>query len=398
MQKPEIAWKTLESHLRPLSPGVLPRRLTLGRVLASSVKATVDLPFAHVSAMDGYALKGEIALNQPIPVAGVIAAGDPPGTVLPEGQAMRIMTGAPLPIGSDRVIPVELSDGGHHEVCFNQDTPKGAHVRLKGEVVRAGEPLLEAGTPLTPSALSLLASHGFDAFPIHRSPRVAILTTGDEVIPPDQEPQPGQLRDSHTDFLMAAGRCLHLKFSSLGIAPDEKEALRELIQQGLKHDILLLGGGVSKGEFDYVEETLESLGVEILVESVAMKPGKPLVIARHPGGFVFGLPGNPGSVMCTFWLFVYPAIQRLMGHEASFWDRPIPVRLTSPLSGARGRDRFVTAQLEYTESGILATPLKSRGSHDMISWANADALVRISADTERVEAGDTVEATLLPSF
>ena len=139
---------------------------------------------------------------------------------------MRIMTGAPLPIGSDRVIPVELSDGGHEQVCFSQDTAKGAHVRLKGEVIRAGDPLLGAGTPLTPSALSLLASHGFELFPVHRSPRVAILTTGDEVIPPSREPQPGQLRDSHTDFLLMAGQSLHLKFSTLGIAPDDKEALK----------------------------------------------------------------------------------------------------------------------------------------------------------------------------
>ena len=136
--------------------------------------------------------------------------------------------------------------------------------------------------------------------------------------------------------------------------------------------------------------------MEILVESVAIKPGKPLVLARHPGGFVFGLPGNPGSVMCTFWLFVYPALKRLMGYEAAFWDRPVPVVLSSYLSGAHGRDRFITAHLQYTDNGIVATPQKSRGSHDMIAWASADALVRIPADCEGVEAGGAAEAIILP--
>ncbi|HEX2163804.1 MAG TPA: molybdopterin molybdotransferase MoeA, partial [Thermoanaerobaculia bacterium] len=301
------AWRRLEPHLDPLPAARVPRREALGRVLAAPLAAAADLPPADVSAMDGFAVAGPLAEGDARPVAGVVAAGDPPGRALPAGAALRVMTGAPVPAGADRVIPFELADEAEGTVRFREVPAAGSHLRRRGEVTRAGQPLLPAGTLVGPEALALAASQGAVELAVHRPPRVAVLTTGDEVVPPEAEPPPGGLRDSHTDFLLAAGRGLGLASTPLGIAPDDREALAERVAAGLAgHDVLVVGGGVSAGDFDFVEEVLAAAGCAKLFDAVAIQPGKPLVAAVRAGGaaaerrLVFGLPGNPASVMVTW--------------------------------------------------------------------------------------------------
>ena len=371
MIPPEEAWRRLEPFLAPLPAERLDRRLAAGRALAEPTSASVDVPPTDVSAMDGYAVAGEVA-GRRLPVAATVAAGDPSGGSCPPDAAVRIMTGAPVPAGADRVVPVELTDGGADSVDFHDRVAAGAHIRRRAEIVAAGEPLLPAGAVLTPGALALLATHGLGELTVHRAPSVRLLVTGDEVVPPERLPRPGQLRDSHTDFLLAAGRSIGLELEALGIARDRREDLAEAIARGLEADVLLLTGGVSMGEYDYVEEILVGLGCGTLFDAVAMQPGKPLVAAHHPGGLVFGLPGNPGSVMTAFWLFVRPALRRLMGRADGYWRGSLAGVLAAPLPGAKGRDRFLPAEVE-TSSGVAhVRPIGSRGSHDLMAAETGD--------------------------
>ncbi len=392
---PDEAWRRIGERLSPLPEEGVERRAAVGRVLARALAATVDVPAADVSAMDGYAVGGAVMSGEPLPVAGTIAAGDPPDFALPPGTAARIMTGAPVPAGADRVIPVEKTDGGRERVTFAGGAEPGEHVRRRGEILRTGDLLLPAGSRLTPGALALLATHGHGELPVHRAPSVAVLTTGDEVVPPDTVPAPGQLRDSHTDFLLAAGATLGLRFVPLGIAPDRVDPLRDLIRQGLRADVLLLCGGVSMGEFDFVEGVLAELGCETVFDGVAIQPGKPLVFAVHPGGLVFGLPGNPASVMVSFWLFVRPALRRLLGFADSWWGPALPAILAAPLPGMGPRDRFLPAAVEIRNGEILVTPFPPKGSHDLATFAHGTALVRVPAGSAPREAGERCEVLVV---
>jgi molybdopterin molybdotransferase len=398
MIAPQEAWRRLEPHLPSLPRQSVRRRSALGRVLAEALTATVDVPGTDVSAMDGYAVAGPISPGERRRVVATIAAGDPPGFELPEGAAALIMTGASVPRGADRVIPVEQTDGGHRTVILQEAGEAGAHIRRRGEVVETGDPLLAAGTVLTPGALGLLATHGYGSVQVHGLPGAAVLVTGDEVIPPEAEPRPGQLRDSNSVFLRAAGSGLGLRFWALGVAPDRQEPLTELVRRGLEADVLLISGGVSKGLFDLVEGVLRDLGCEVLFDAVAIQPAKPLVAAHHPGGLVFGLPGNPASVMVGFWLFVRPVLRRLMGLEDGFWQGALDGELAAPLPPAKGRDRFLPAEVRFQKGQILVTPLIPKGSHDVDAYARGTALVRIPAHSEAAPTGRPCQILPLPNW
>jgi molybdopterin molybdotransferase len=391
MLAPDEAWRRIAAHLSPLPEETVERRAAAGRVLARPLAATVDVPAADVSAMDGYALAGAVSPGERRRVAATIAAGEPPGFELRPPAVARIMTGAPVPRGADRVIPVEQSDGGRDEVIFHAAAHPGDHIRRRGEVLAAGDPLLAAGAHLTPGALALLATHGHAAVAVHRAPAVAVLTTGDEVVPPEVTPAPGQLRDSQTDFLLAAGAALGLRFTSLGIAPDRVEALTPRVEQGLRSDVLLLCGGVSMGEFDLVEGALAALGCRTVFDAVAIQPGKPLVFATHAGGLVFGLPGNPASTMIAFWLFVRPALRRLLGHEDGWWRGALAGTLAAPLPGAKGRDRFLPAAAACHDGAVHVTPLPPLGSHDLAAYGRGNALVRVRPGAEPAPVGAPCE-------
>lgn len=396
LTSPEEGWKRLGEGLEPLPAERLERRAAAGRVLARDLEATVDVPATDVSAMDGYAVGGEIAADDRRRVVGTVAAGDPPGFVLPRDAAARIMTGAPTPDATFTVIPVEQTDRGETEVRFTSAGGTGKHIRRRGEILRAGQPLLAAGSLLTPGALSLLATHGHGSVEVHRRPTVAFLTTGDEVVDPDEEPAPGQLRDSHTDFLLAAGTGLGLAFDHLGIAPDRPSVLERKIRCGLTSDVLLVCGGVSMGEFDFVESIVAKLDCEVLFDAVAIQPGKPLVAARHEGGWLFGLPGNPASVMVTFWLFVRPLLRRLMGHADTYLGSARAGTLIGSAPGAKDRDRFLPAEVEIVAGELRVRPVAPKGSHDQAAYACGTALLRIPARARPTAAGDPCEVVFFP--
>lgn len=400
MLTPEQAWEAIEATgLAALPAETLSRPDALFRVLAADLPATVDQPMADVSAMDGYALAGDAAAGAVLPVVGVAAAGRPADGRLLPGQAIKIMTGAVVPAGADRVVVVEATDGGQHAVRLDAVPGAGENIRRQGEIVRRGEPLLRAGTLLTPGALSLAAGHGHGQVPVHRAPRVFMLTTGDEIVAPEEEPGPGQLRDSNTVFLAAAGRSLGLEFTHLGIARDDKHDLETRISRGLQGDVLLLCGGVSKGDFDFVEDVLAELGCEQVFDAVAIQPGKPLVFARHPNGCrVLGLPGNPASVMTCFWLFARPLLRRLLGQRDHYWQGALNAEVVERVGGARGRDRFVPAIVWAEEGRLRVRPRPPKGSHDVSTFAQGTALLRVPHSKPAIEAGETCQILPLASW
>ncbi|MEM8962899.1 MAG: molybdopterin molybdotransferase MoeA [Acidobacteriota bacterium] len=380
MLTPQDAWDRIAPHATPLPIERCERDDAHGLVLASSPLATADQPPADVSAMDGVIVAGPVSAGATVPVVGEIQAGHPSDTRLEPGSAARIMTGAVVPEGGDRVVPVEqiTVDAARRHARIEIEPVAGAHIRRQGEVVAMGTPLLEPGRRLGAVALSLLAGHGHGHVDVVRPPTIAVLTTGDEIVPPDATPEAGQLRDSNTTFLLAALAARGLTASSLGIAPDRLDMLADRIGHGLEHDVLLLCGGVSKGEHDHVEAVLDELGCEPLFDHVGMQPGKPLVVARHANGWVVGLPGNPASVMVGFSLFVLPLLARLMGDDEAWWWRDaVAARLAGPSPPGKPRDLFLPAALARVEGELEATPLKPRGSHDVAAWARADALLHV---------------------
>ena len=420
MIDPREAWSRLEPYLEPLTGVEVPRRDAAGRVLARPLAATADVPAQDVSAMDGFALTGAPPRATELPVGGMIVAGDAPGARLePAGElpgVVRIMTGAPVPGGADRVIPVERatirSRSGDRRtqdepgeriepielVTFDDAGAPGDHIRRGGEVVRRGAEILPAGALLTPGAMSLAATHGYGSLTVHRPPHAALLVTGDEVVPPDREPGPGQLRDCQTDFVLAACRTLGIEVEPLGIAPDDPEGLRALVERGLAADILLLTGGVSMGELDLVEGTLRDLGCDVLFHGVAVQPGKPLLAAVRPPagpgrrrGLVFGLPGNPASVMVGFWLFVRPTLRRLLGRADGYWQGALAAELAAPAPPAKARDKFLPTRVSVEDGRLLAHPVWPVGSHDMRSYGHGTALVRIPAGCPGLDAGTPCE-------
>jgi molybdenum cofactor synthesis domain-containing protein len=396
---PAEAWSRIEPHTRPLAATDCPRVAAAGSVLARDLPALADVPGGDVSAMDGYALAGDGTAGATLPVTGTIAAGVAPGARISAGGAMRIMTGAPIPAGADRVIPVEDTDRGVERVTLRASVPAGAHIRRQGEVVRRGAPLLPAGTLLTPGALALLATHGYDELPVHAAPRVGILTTGDEVVPPHVTPLPGQLRDSHTDFLLAASTASGARAHALGIAPDRADVLRARLAEGLaNYDVVIVSGGVSMGEFDLVEGVLAELGCEPLFDALAIQPGKPMVAAFHSEGLLFALPGNPASAMVCFWLLVRPALRRLAGLDDFFWREALRAKLTAALPAARDRDRFLPARVRFADGEALVEPLVPLGSHDLAAYARGTALVRAPAGSPERGAGESCEILPLVSW
>ena len=397
---PEDAWTAIAAEAQTLEVERATRADVIGRVLAKDLTATVDVPAHDVSAMDGFALGADVEPGTVLPVVGIVAAGDPPGAELRPGTAMRIMTGAPAPAGADRVIPVEQTKfdaadeaGVTGAVRIVEPVPADSHIRRQAEITAAGGPLLAAGELLTPGGAGVLATHGIHEAPVHRRPTVATLSTGDEVVPAEAEPGPGQLRDSHRDFLRAALSQLGIEARSLGIARDDPAELQAMVEHGLESDVLLISGGVSMGEFDFVEQVLgdTGLGCRILFDSVAIQPGKPLVAARHDRGWVFGLPGNPASAMVTYWLLVRPLLRCMTGAHDGYWQGALRARLQSDLPGAKWRDRFLPCRLRFESGVVLAEPRPPLGSHDLVAYGAGAGLVRVPKFSAPAAAGEWCE-------
>ncbi|HEX8171795.1 MAG TPA: gephyrin-like molybdotransferase Glp [Thermoanaerobaculia bacterium] len=363
-----------------------------GRVLREDVRADDDAPAADVSAMDGYAVRAADVAQAPVvlPVIGDIPAGHPSAISLQPGAAMRIMTGASLPEGADTVVQVELTDGGRERVTIARAVSPGTNVRKRGDDMRAGEVVLRAGVRIGPAELALLAAVRKTRLAAGVRPTVAILSTGDELIAADAPPVPGKIVNSNAPMLAALVRECGAIPRDFGIVADTREATIAALEEAAQCDFIVTSGGVSVGAFDFVKEALDALGAETKFWRVAMKPGKPLVLARLRGRLFFGLPGNPASSFVAFHLFVGPALRKSIGEEVR--TSIVPARCTSALKATPDRRTYARVRVIVRDGELVAEPLVRQGSGALTSMSGANGLAIVD---ESVAAGDVVRVLLL---
>jgi molybdopterin molybdotransferase len=379
----------------------VPLEEALGRVLAQPVVARREVPPWDNSSMDGYALRAadtrSAGEDHPVTlvVVGEVVAGMVAPAELGPGQAYRILTGAPLPAGSDAVVPQEEVRREGTQVVLRRPVERGAFVRSRGEDIHAGDRMLEAGTVLRPAALGVLAALGHARVSVHRRAKVAVLSTGDELVAPETPLGPGQIPDSNTYTLCGLVVEAGAVPWSLGIVRDRREELVERFRGGLEADVLVSSAGVSVGDRDFVREAVEALGARLDFWKVNMRPGKPLTFGRIGERFFFGLPGNPVSSMVTFELFVRPVLRRLGGHRILARPR-IRARALEPIDNPGSRPGYLRVRLEPLALGMGARPTGEQGSGILRSMLLADGLAVVPGDT-RVPTGDEIEVILLMS-
>jgi molybdopterin molybdotransferase len=372
----------------------------LSRVLAEDVLSDRDLPPFDRAAMDGYALRAADAARAPVAleVIGEVRAGQWPDFSVGPGQTVRIMTGAPVPPGADAVQQVEKTQPlDEFRVTILSPVGAGTNVAPRASEVRQGDVVLARGRVIDPAAIAVLASAGRARVRVARRPVLALLVTGDEIVDASASPGPGQIRNSNGPSVAAQARLAGADVRLLGVAPDRQEAIAAALRAGLPADVLVVCGGVSAGDYDLVEPALLELGARFLFTKVAIKPGAPLVFGRLGETLVFGLPGNPVSAQVTFDLFVRPALLKMQGGRVL--ERPrVSVELGDGVRNRSGRKSHVPARVRFEGARLVARPVRSMGSGDLVAHARANALVVIEADRRQAAAGETAEAVLLGNF
>lgn len=364
-----------------------------GLVLAEAVSATWPLPSFDNSSMDGYAVRvadlAGASESSPVrlPVRGDIAAGQEPATRLEPGTAVRIMTGAPIPEGTEAVVPVEWTDGSTAEVAITRTPDPGAHIRRRGEDVEAGETVLEPGMAINARVIAMLAAVGLAEIPVHRRPRVSVISTGDELVDPGVEPGPGQIVDSNSYMLTAAVRDAGAEAVRVGPVPDDEAELeRVLREEAERSDLILTSGGVSMGAYDTVKAVLTRLGGVEFVK-VAMQPGMPQGSGRVGSTPIVTLPGNPVSSFVSFEVFVRPLIRRLIGHEQL--ERPrLHAICAREFGSPSGKTQFARVRMHMRDGLVMAEPEGGQGSHIIGGLSRADGLAVVPEQVTRVAEGD----------
>jgi molybdopterin molybdotransferase len=385
----------LAGAARPLPVERVPLATAQGRFLAAPVVSDVDVPHFDATGMDGWAVRSAGAREGArLRALGVVAAGSTPRVAVGEGEALKVMTGAPVPSGADAVVPVEdvREDAGW--VVVTRAPKTGAHVRRRGEVLRAGGEVLPRGARLTPAAVAVAAAAGAVDPLVFRRPRAALLVTGEEVVPASALPGPGQIRNSNGPLLLAALAKAGAVATDLGVARDAPAALRAVLAAalGAAPDLLLTTGGISAGDFDLVRAALEALGAKVLFHRVAIRPGKPILAAVAGATLVVGLPGNPVSTAVGFDLFVRAALRSMTGRVPPL-PPPVPVTLSAEVVNRGSRLAFHPARLVPGEAGYAAEPVATRGSHDVAAHAAAGALLVLPPEG-RLRSGAVVPAYL----
>jgi molybdopterin molybdotransferase len=391
------ARRTVIEGLAPLGAEDVELDRALGRRLGADAVATAPVQGFDNSSMDGYALRAaDTAGATPespvgLRVVGESRAGHPADTEVGAGEAIAISTGAMLPDGADAVARLEDTTAEGEAVLVAVEATPGENVRLAGEDFALGDTVLRAGLVIGPAELGVLAALDLESVPCVRRPRIAIVTSGDELTPPGVPLRPGAIRDSNSRTLPALAESAGAAVVSVGWAPDDPAATRDALEPALEADVAVVCGGVSVGTHDHVKAALAELGVEQVFWRVALKPGGPTWFGRRGETLVFGLPGNPAMV--TFLLLVRPALLALGGGEPT--SRRTRATLATDYEKPAGRAHAVRCALELTEAGWRAHPHPRQGSNVLTSMVAADCLALIPAAVTRVGAGETVEIELL---
>jgi molybdenum cofactor synthesis domain-containing protein len=371
----------------------------LNRVLAEDIVADCDLPPFDRAQMDGYAVRAQDVATTParLAIVGESAAGGGWHHEMKAGEAVRIMTGAPVPVGADAVQQVELTRESDGEVEILERVDIGRSIVRRASEIKAGETVLRAGEDINAAMIATLASFGYAEVKVGRRPRVAVMATGSELVDVDQKPGRDQIRDSNNYTIAAYAALAGATVARLPLAVDDTEELkRQIAQAAAAADVLVTSGGVSMGVYDFTKTALRELGAEIFFERVSLRPGKPTVFARLGDTLVFGLPGNPVSVTVTFNLFVRTALRAMQSAREPALKEETAV-LVRDLKGSIDRESYLPAVLRTDEKGsLLAEPLKWGGSSDFVAFARATALIDVPAGVKMIEAGDRVTIVRLP--
>ncbi len=385
----DSARELLTQRVRCLAPVTLGLGDALGCRLAESPRSTTDLPATDVSTMDGYAVRAaDLAAQRALSVAFEVPAGDP-ARELPPQTAARIFTGAVIPNGADTVVPQERAQVQPDGAVLLEVLSSGSFVRNKAELCSAGDPLCEPGDLVTPQVIALLATAGATRISVTPRPRVAIISTGSELVPIEQRPAPGQIRDSNGSTLAALARRADFLTVDVSSAADNLDALRRaLARAAAEADLVVTSGGVSVGDYDLVPGALDDLGAETIFHRLSVKPGKPVLAARLGDAWVIGLPGNPVSTLVGWRLFVQPVGERLAGNPHAFDESPRRAQLASPASNSGNRTTFAPALLEADHPLPRVTVLPLKGSHDVVAAARANALVVLEIGCEHAAGAE----------
>jgi len=394
------AIRIVQEQTRALTSEIVSLEGAHGRFLAEDIIADSDLPPFDRSQMDGDAVRAADVQAAPVrlAIAGESAAGRGWHHEMHMGQAVRIMTGAPVPAGADSVQQVELTrelDGG---VEILEAVVPGRSIVKRGAEITAGETVLSAGERITAATMAVLASFGYAQIKVGRQPRVAVMATGTELVPVNQQPGKDQIRDSNNFSIAAYAELAGAAVERLPLAGDDTSLLkRQIIEASERSDIVVTSGGVSVGVYDFTKPALKELNAELFFERVALRPGKPTVFARLPNGTLFfGLPGNPVSVSVTFNLFARTALLAMQGASELALVEEWAV-LARRVKGSDGRESYLPARLQTSEDGLLlAEPLKWGGSSDFVGFVRATALIVLPAEANTFEAGTRVRVVRLP--
>jgi molybdopterin molybdotransferase len=355
-----------------------------GRVLAADMRADRDYPPVARSVRDGFALRASETPGR-LRVSGEVRAGEIFRGEVGAGEAVEIMTGAPVPSGADAIVMVEHVTREGDLVRIDRATKVGQFINPQGSEARKDDIVIPAGTRLDYSSVALLATIGATRIPVFRKPHVALLATGDEIVEPGEQPAEYQIRNSNVYSLAAQVARAGGEASILPVAKDDRESTRIAVERGLSADLLLLSGGVSAGKYDLVEIVLAELGAEFFFDRVLIQPGQPLVFGRAREKFFFGLPGNPASTIVTFELFARAALELLGGQKQSLLPIALAT-LTTDFRHKTGLTRFLPASLA---DGRL-TPVPWQGSSDVPALARSNAFLVADADREEWKAGETI--------
>ena len=389
----EEAQRTILEHITPLETEKVSMFQGLNRVTPEDHIAPWDIPPADNSAMDGYAFSHAALTGNRLRVTGFLPAGEARTIPVPLGEAVKIMTGAPVPPGCDTVVPIEDAEEEGEWIRLTSPVKAGSHVRARGEDIRQGNVVIPAGALLRPQEIGMLSAMGTTSLAVYRRARVAILSTGDELLEPGATPAHGKIINSNSYSLAAQVLDAGGDPVLLGIAPDTLDATCDKIRAGLNADILVITGGVSVGDRDFVKMAIEKLGGSVTFWKVNMKPGKPLAFAMLEGKPVFALPGNPVAAMVSFELFVRPSLLKAMGHRRVFRPK-VTALLQEPAANKGKRPHLVRGIVSVHDDRYQVSTTGNQSSGRLSSLIQGNGLIRLSPEALHAP-GDEVEVLLL---
>jgi molybdopterin molybdotransferase len=364
----------------------------VGRALALPIISPSDYPPFDCASVDGYAVKSADTISAPVSLRniGIITAGIVSSLNLQAGQCIKIMTGAQLPQGADAVIPLEDVAGNEVEIQIKTPIPAGKYYIKQGTVFKKGQEVISKGTTITATEVGVMAGFGLQRISIYKVPTVAVIATGDELVEPWVLPPSGLIRNTNAYVLLTLLRQMGISVHYLGICPDNQAAISQKVLSGLQDDVLIIIGGTAKGDKDFTRQAMESQGMQVVFDRLALKPGSSTIFAIKGSRLALGLPGPPVAMRAMCHLLVIPLLKKMMGCQ-----NPIPVMYTGTFQGTFvkpiGIEFFLTCRTEFRENGFVVQPSITPGTASHNDWKTANALIHIPAEVEQLRDGELVK-------